>query len=467
MSQKITLVGAGLVGSLLAIFLARRGYNVDVLERRPDMRKEKIAAGRSINLAISTRGINALKILDIESDIMQHAIPMRGRMIHPVQGDLAFQAYGKDDSEYINSMSRGTLNQLLMNHAEETGLVKFHFNQRVTGINIKGKTLQVVDEASGKTREEGYDIAIGTDGTASAIRDGMVKQEGYKCTDSALSYGYKELTLPAGPGGSFLIERNALHIWPRGTYMLIALPNMEASFTCTLFLPFEGEVSFAKLKTEADVMKFFNEQFPDIVPLLPDLTETFFANPTGHMHTIKTEKWNVGGTVLLMGDAAHGIVPFFGQGMNCGFEDCTVLDKCLEEFSPKNENDWSKMFDHFVKLRRENTDSIADMAVENFVEMRDKVGDPKFLMAKGVEKLLQNKFPGRYISRYSLVTFSNVPYVVAYEAGTITDEILGELCSSIKSPEEVDLVKAEKLIDQKLAPLLARHARELSLTGTR
>lgn len=461
--ENITVVGAGLVGSLLAVFLSRRGFKVNVLERRTDMRAHAISAGRSINLAISTRGINALKKLNLDKEVLRYAIPMKGRMIHSQSSELTFQPYGTDDSDYINSISRGTLNKLLMSHAEESGAT-ITFNQKVSGIDLKANSLDILDEQSKESRSEVCDIVIGTDGSASAIRESMVKLPGYDSDASDLDYGYKELVIPPEAAGGFKMERNALHIWPRGTYMLIALPNFEGSFTCTLFLPWKGAVSFEQLKTKEAVRAFFLEQFPDAVPLIADLEETFFANPTGHMTTIKSNRWNVDGKVLLMGDAAHGIVPFFGQGMNCGFEDCTVFDESFTSFDSGGEVHWTGLFDHMTSSRVPNTNAIADMAVENFVEMRDKVGDARFLLEKAVEKILQKKFPGRYISRYALVTFSNIPYNVAKQAGVIEDSMLSELCSGLQNADDVDLRLAEKLIEQHLAPLLSNYSKELAAT---
>jgi kynurenine 3-monooxygenase len=459
--EMINIVGAGLVGSLLAIFLARRGFQARLLERRPDMRSQTISAGRSINLAISVRGINALKKLGLDKDILNHAVPMKGRMIHSPSGELTFQPYGTDDSQYINSISRATLNKILMTRAEEAG-AGIIFRQRVADIDLNKNELYVVNEMSNLKRPENFQLVIGTDGSASAIRDGMAKLPGYEYEAADLDYGYKELVIPPDAAGNFKMERNALHIWPRGTFMLIALPNFEGSFTCTLFLPWKGPVSFEHLTTPEQVRRFFLEQFPDAVPLIADLEETFFQNPTGHMTTIKSKRWNVDGRVLLMGDAAHGIVPFFGQGMNCGFEDCTVLDESFAQFEKGTHVDWQGLFDHMTKVRVPNTNAIADMAVENFIEMRDKVADPHFLLEKAVEKILQKHFPGKYISRYALVTFSNVPYAFAMEAGIIEDALLRELCHNLDRAENVDLALAEKLIDQKLAPLLSPYARELA-----
>ncbi|CAN5726285.1 NAD(P)/FAD-dependent oxidoreductase [soil metagenome] len=481
----IAVVGAGLVGSLLSIFLAKRRFAIDIFERRPDMRKEAVSAGRSINLAVSTRGIHALKRAGLDQDVLNYAVPMRGRMIHAIDGQLAYQPYGKDDSEYINSISRADLNKSLITHAEETRLVDIYFNQKCTGMDIDKGIISLFNEPDNQHADVVANIVIGTDGSASAIRQDMNKLANYECTESELDYGYKELVIPAGANGAFQIEKNALHIWPRGTFMLIALPNFDGSFTCTLFLPWEGPNSFEKLKTPEDVAEFFQEQFADAVPLLSDLEQTFFDNPTGHMVTVKCNQWNVEERVLLLGDAAHAIVPFFGQGMNAGFEDLTILDQCIDNHiaqggalyinrrSRESETDtlsrriqegssgWAQVFDDFVMKRKVDTDAIADMAVENFIEMRDKVGIPKFLLEKAVEKILQKEFPGSYLSRYSLVTFSNVPYSFAMKAGIANDEVLAELCANITKPEEVDLKRAQTLLKAKVAPLLEEHSEEL------
>lgn len=485
----IAVVGAGLVGSLLSIILAKRKFAIDMFERRPDMRKETVSAGRSINLAVSTRGIHALKKAGLDQEVLKRAVPMRGRMIHAIDGQLTYQPYGKDDSEFINSISRAELNKSLMTCAEETGLVDIYFNQKCTGIDLDKGMLTLFNEPENQYADVVADIVIGTDGSASAIRQEMAKLPGFEQTESALDYGYKELVIPPGKDGTFLIEKNALHIWPRGTFMLIALPNFDGSFTCTLFLPWEGANSFEKLKTPEDVKTFFDLHFPDAVPLLEELEQTYFSNPTGHMVTVKSGPWNVEEKVLLLGDAAHAIVPFFGQGMNAGFEDLTILDECIENHiaqggalyinrrEREGENNilsrriqegssgWARVFDDFVKRRKVDTDAIADMAVENFTEMRDKVADPKFLLEKAVEKILQKEFPGSYLSRYSLVTFSNVPYSFAMRAGIANDEVLAELCANITQPEEVDLNRAQKLLKSKVAPILEERSEELFATA--
>lgn len=441
----ITVAGAGLVGSLLSIYLARRGFEIEMIERRADMRTNRISAGRSINLAISVRGIHALERLGLAQEILTHAVPMRGRMMHSPSGELTFQRYGKDDSECIHSISRGTLNQVLMTRAEETGRVRIRFQQEFDG-----------ESKPRASSAAAAPIVFGTDGAGSAVRRDLVARGITRETEDRLDYGYKELTLAAGPGGKHRFEPHALHIWPRGTFMLIALPNFDGSFTCTLFLPHTSTAQtqgFDLLTEPAQVRGLFQKHFADALEQIPDLEEQFFGNPTGHMVTIKCGPWNDGGQTLLLGDAAHAIVPFFGQGMNCGFEDVTFLDQLME----KHGDDWSRIFPAFSEARKPQADAIADMAVENFIEMRDKVGQPAFLLQKEVEKRLQARFENRYRSRYSLVTFSRQPYRVAFDAGLIGDRILAELCRGIRSADELDYARAEKLIDSQMKPFLQKH----------
>lgn len=447
-NDPVTVVGAGLVGALLSIYLARRGHAVTVLERRADMRTQSMSAGRSINLAISARGLHALARVGLEREALENAIPMHGRMVHAVDGTCNFQRYGKDDSQHINSISRGWLNAMLMTRAEETGKVDIRFSQRVESIADGGRTLHVHDEATSATTTLQSTVTFGTDGAGSVVRDALL-HAGATVTTDTLEHGYKELEIPAGPGGSFLIEKHALHIWPRGTYMLIALPNQDGSFTCTLFMPYEGETSFATLQTPADVTRLFEREFADAKALMPTLESTFFANPTGHMVTVKGTPW-FSESMLLLGDAAHAIVPFFGQGMNCGFEDCAALETILEA-SP----DWSDAFARFDRERKPNADAIADMAVENFVEMRDKTGDPRFKLEKAIEQRLFQAFPREFLSRYTLVSFELAPYRFAYRVGEVAQRIVSELAEGLTSADDVDLEHAAVLIREHLTPLLA------------
>jgi kynurenine 3-monooxygenase len=449
MSRKsITLIGAGLNGPLLALGLVKRGFQVQILERRPDMRRTPMSAGRSINLALSTRGIHALKQAGLWNAMQNIIIPMKGRMMHSPASELTFQPYGKDESEVINSISRAELNISLMNAAEERG-VKISFQQRCTGANFRTGGIEVRDQRSGEVRTLEADIVIGCDGSASAIRNEMLKLSRFNFLQEYLDYGYKELTIRAGPHGKHLLETNALHIWPRGNYMLIGLPNVDGSFACILFLPFEGADSFERLSTRSDVEQFFQSRFPDAVPLMPNLSENFFANPTGTMVTIKCSPWHVHDHALLLGDAAHAIVPFFGQGINCGFEDCTVLLELLDRWDA----DWERVFREFEQSRKANTDAIADLAVENFVEMRDRVADPRFLFRKKVELALEAKYPRLFVPKYAMVTFHRIPYATALKRGKVQDQMLSELSDGIERMEDLDWNKADRLVHSALAPL--------------
>jgi kynurenine 3-monooxygenase len=447
-SKEITLIGAGLAGPVLAIYLAKRGFRVEIFERRPDMRKEHISAGRSINLALSARGIHALSEVGLAEKILQLAIPMRGRMMHSIKGELSFHPYGKNENEVINAISRAELNKALLDEAERRG-GEIHFNQRCTGMNFESGELHLRDEIIGADTRLAVKTVIGTDGSASALRHDMMKIARFNLSQHYLEHGYKELTIPPGPNGEFRLEKHALHIWPRRSFMLIALPNLDGSFTCTLFFPHRGELSFESLSSEEKVLEFFKTQFPDAVPLMPTLLEDFFANPTGSLVTIKCDPWSVENKALLLGDAAHAIVPFFGQGMNCAFEDCTVLNECLEKF----DDDWEKIFREFETLRKVNTDAIADMALENFIEMRDKVADPKFLFRKQVELALEERFPGRFIPRYSMVSFHRIPYSAAQSRGRIQDEILTKLTDGVEELAEIDWKEAGWLVKEFLEPL--------------
>lgn len=444
----ITLVGAGLNGPLLALGLTKRGFRVEIYERRPDMRRVNISAGRSINLALSTRGIHALSEAGLWSGMRRIIIPMKGRMMHSPAGELTFQPYGKDASEVINSISRAELNIALMNAAEETG-VEIHFQQRCVGADLRSGELRMRNELTGTDRIAGSDTVIACDGAPSTIRAAMMKLQRFNFSQQYLDYGYKELTIPAGPGGKHVLDADALHIWPRGNYMLIALPNIDGTFACILFLPFEGDTSFDQLTTHSLVREFFQSRFPDVLPLMPDLSRNFFENPTGAMVTIKCSPWHVEGRALLLGDSAHAIVPFFGQGINCGFEDCTVFLELLDRYGAN----WPQIFSEFERERKANTDAIADLAVENFVEMRDRVADPRFLLRKKVELALEAKYPQQFIPKYAMVTFHRIPYITALQRGQVQDRMLSELCDRIQRVEDLDWIRADQMIGAELSPL--------------
>ncbi|MFZ1731262.1 MAG: NAD(P)/FAD-dependent oxidoreductase [Bacteroidota bacterium] len=446
--QHVLLVGAGLAGSLLSVYLARRGFAVDVYERRPDMRRMHMSAGRSINLALSTRGTHALQEVGMLEDIMKIAIPMRGRMIHGADGTITYQPYGKDDSEVIYSVSRGELNSRLMDLAEEYPHVRIHFRQRCDGMDFANRSVQFTDEESGRSYVRSEDTVIATDGAGSPIRQSMEKNDRFNYSQEFLEHGYKELSIPPSDDGGFLIEKHALHIWPRHSFMLIALPNIDGSFTCTLFLQQKGSPGFDSLDTPEAVREFFAKEFPDALALMPTLVEDFFANPTGILGTVRCYPWHLGDTAALLGDACHAIVPFFGQGMNCAFEDCTVLNECIDEFGP----DWNRIFHAWQERRKINADAIADLALENFIEMRDRVADPNFLLMKKVGLALEERFPDHFIPKYSMVTFHRIPYAIARDRGQIQQNILEELTREADTLDEVDFDRAARLITERLRP---------------
>jgi len=406
MTQRITIVGAGLVGCLLGAMLAKRGYRVEIFERRSDMRSMEMSAGRSINLALSDRGLRALHAAGLADDIRAIAIPMRGRITHDVQGTQAFYPYGVGD-QAINSVSRGELNKTLLSCAERNG-ARISFDMRCTDVELNSGKAVFQKSDSHPPVESESDVLIGADGAFSAVRDYMMRGcERFDYSQSFLEHGYKELHIPAGPDGEFLLDKNALHIWPRHSYMMIALPNLDGSFTCTLFFPHEGSPSFQQLTSPEKVSEFFALQFPDAVPLMPSLLEDYFFNPQSSLVTIRCSPWTSGGKVMLIGDAAHAIVPFYGQGMNAGFEDCRILLECLEATN----DDWGAAMSLFEELRQPAANAIADLAVDNFVEMRDKVADADFLLRKKIEAYLFATYPDKFVPLYTMVTFSSdVPY---------------------------------------------------------
>lgn len=418
--KQIVIVGAGLVGSLLSIYLAKRGHTVKLYERRGDMRAGQVEAGRSINLALSDRGLLALEKVGLAKEIKKISIPMHGRFIHNADGSTAFQPYGKE-GQYINSVSRAELNKKLMDLAEQEGIEIF-FQERCVCIDWEDNEVGFENTRDGATSDVHADIIFGADGAFSAARlQHQLHHDKFDYSQQYIDCGYKELAIPAGPGGKFLLEKNALHIWPRKDYMLIALPNLDGSFTCTLFFPFEGELSFERLDTEEKVIAFFTATFPDTVELIPDLTRQFFQNPIASLVTVKCYPWIRGDKFALIGDAAHAIVPFFGQGMNCGFEDCRILDELIGQ----HENDWKTIFREYQALRKPDADAIADMAVNNFIEMRDKTADPKFLLQKKIEAKLHELYPDKWVPAYSQVTFSpQIRYSDAMERGRRQEAIM-------------------------------------------
>jgi kynurenine 3-monooxygenase len=419
MPAKFVLIGSGLAGGLLAAYLGRRGYDVDLYERRADPREGNIVAGRSINLAISTRGIHALEQLGIADEALQHAIPMRGRMIHDKSGALHFAPYDVDPKKCINSIGRASLNTTVIEAAQRYPNVRVHFNRKCTDVDPTEVVCRLETE-TGKLTVRG-DAVIGVDGAFSAVRASMQRSiDNFQYNESYLAHGYKELTIPPATDGSWQMEKNALHIWPRKSFMMIALPNPDGSFTCTLFWEFEGPRSFATTTTDDDVQRFFDEEFPDAVPLMPTLLEDFKDNPTGSLVTIRCSPWYYRDRICLLGDAAHAVVPFYGQGMNAAFEDCIVLDECLEKFA----NDRERAFAEYFERRKENADALADLAIGNFIEMRDKTASRTFRAKKKLDHLLEAALPGVYLPLYTMVTFTRVPYAQAAHRARLQDRIL-------------------------------------------
>jgi kynurenine 3-monooxygenase len=407
---KFVLIGSGLAGGLLAAYLGRRGYDVDLYERRADPREGNIVGGRSINLAVSTRGIYALERLGIANEVLQHAIPMRGRMIHDKSGELHFSPYDVDPKKCINSIGRAALNATVIEAAQRYPNVRVMFNHRCTGVDLDAPIAHVLNTEANTTSAVCTDTVIGVDGAFSAVRQSMqLKIDNFQYEESYLAHGYKELTIPPGPDGSWRMEKNALHIWPRKSFMMIALPNPDGSLTCTLFWEFEGPRSFASTKTDDQVRRFFEEEFPDAVPLMPTLLDDFRQNPTGSLVTIRCAPWSYKDKVALVGDAAHAVVPFYGQGMNAAFEDCVVLDECLEIFPDNREHAFAEYF----ARRKENADALADLAIGNFIEMRDKTSSRTFRAKKKLDHLLEAVLPGIYLPLYTMVTFSRIPYAEA------------------------------------------------------
>jgi kynurenine 3-monooxygenase len=436
MAEKIMIIGGGLSGSLLAIYMAKRGFEVTVFERRPDMRKATAYQGRSINLALSTRGLHALKKIGLDTEILADAIPMYGRMMHSKTGELSYHPYGKS-GQAINSVSRGRLNLKLIELADEFPNINIYFNSKCIDVDVN-KATATFELEDGSLKTITSDRIIGTDGAFAASRSKLQTSERFNYSQHYLHVGYKELEIPAGENGKFMMEKNALHIWPRGSFMMIALPNPSGDFTCTLFMPYEV---FDSIKTKEDVTKFFNEEFADTVPMMPTLEEDYMKNPTSNLITVRCYPWVKGDKLALAGDAAHAIVPFYGQGMNCSFEDIVVLDNMIEKYG----DDWNTIFDEYQKERKPNADAIADLAVQNYYEMADKVGDKHFLHKKHIEHDLTELYPDKFKSQYELTTFSLSGYKYAWDQGQKNDVLLEKIIADGAEEKMKDPAYMEQL----------------------
>lgn len=448
-NESIDIIGAGLCGSLLAVMLARRGMAVTLWERQPDPRRTRAAAGRSINLAMAARGIRALEHARIFAPVEKLLVPMRGRMIHETDGRTELQPYGARAGEEIYSVSRAELNRILLDCAEREHGVHIRFGQVGERFDPRSRSLTLRDAATGeKTLLAGRPL-IAADGAGSPVRQAYGPGSRIAPGEELLPHGYKELTLPPADDGGFRLDPHALHIWPRGGFMLIALPNPGGDFTLTLFLPNDGEPSFTTLDNDEAVEAFFTREFPDIRPLLPDLTNEFAKNPTGILGTVRCHHWH-DGDVLLIGDAAHAIVPFHGQGMNLAFEDCRLLDEILEG----GVTDWQDAFARFETLQHPNANAIADMALDNYVEMRDRVRDPAFVLKKELAFELERRLPDRFIPRYSMVMFHDeIPYAVAQRRGAAQQQLLAELTANATTLADIDLDTAERRARETLEEL--------------
>jgi len=443
--EKILIVGAGLCGSLLALRMAQRGYQVEVYESRSDLRNSVISAGRSINLSLSDRGLKALRMAGLEKKARELCIPMKGRLMHDSASNTFESNYSGRQGECINSISRGNLNGLLLTEAEKYPNVNIHFNTKCLEIDIESKIARFQSFDSKEQFTVQADVIFGTDGAGSSLRKSYEKQfPAFKVSQEFLTHGYKELEIPADKNGGHLISKEHLHIWPRGDYMLIALPNMDGSFTVTLFLSYsEGSYNFDNLITKEKIIEFFEKDFPDTLALIPDVLKEFENNPTGKLGTVKCYPWAYKGNTLLLGDSSHAIVPFYGQGMNASFEDVFVFDSVLNQF----EGDWATVFSEFQKQRKIDADAIADLAIDNYYEMRDHVANPLFKEKRIVEMGLEKFFPTEYFSKYSLVTFNeHIGYHEAMTKGRAQDKVLLKMVEESKFSTSPKTTKEEMTI---------------------
>ena len=449
-SDSVTILGAGLCGSLLSIVLARRGIEVTILDQRPDPRSTEAAGGRSINLAMSARGIRGLRHAGVFDAIEPLLIPMRGRCVHEVDGSTTLHPYGQREHEVIYSVSRAALNRELVTAAISEFNVDVRFEQAAVAFHREESVLRIRNLPDANEYDVSADPLIAADGAGSVIRRAYADSNVITATEELLQHRYREFEIPAGPDGTFLMEKNALHIWPRGGFMLIALPNPGGDFTLTLFIPTEGDHSFASLDSDEKVYNFFDEQFPDATPLIKEGFRSWHNNPEGVLGTVRCNHWHDGGNVLLIGDAAHAVVPFHGQGMNLAFEDCVVLDRVIDESG----TDWATVFEVFESEQIDNANAIADMALENYIEMRDTVREPNFLLRKELGFALEQRLPERFIPRYSMIMFHDeIPYAVAQQRGLVQQRLLEELTEGVEDIDQIDIDAAVALAASRLAPL--------------
>ncbi|WP_133139060.1 FAD-dependent oxidoreductase [Legionella genomosp. 1] len=439
--RKISIIGSGLVGTLLSIYMARRGYEVHIYEARSDPRIAMADKGRSINLAMSCRGLTGLTEVGLYNTVKKLLVPMRARAIHEQNGDIKYQSFGRHRDEYINAVQRNDLNNLLLDEASRHPQIHQYFDIKIIDLDLDKKILYFQHQG-GETEPHQYELLIGADGAASFVRQTMAEQKKISATRSFLPYGYKELSLSNQSSQQFAPEH--LHLWPRDSYLLLGNPNTDDSITGSLFLPQQGKNSFSELDNELKVNQFFKAAFPDAFTAMPDLIGEFFGHPTGNMSTIQCEPWHYQDHCLLIGDAAHGIVPFFGQGMNCGFEDCRMLDHLLNQY----QDDWSKVMPAFFKTRKPNTDAVSMMSMDNYHEIQTDIRDEHFNLKKRLEQELMHHYPDVYISKHVLVMFTNTPYAQAQAIGVLQKELLDEICASTKEINSIKWNEINQLMEQ-------------------
>jgi kynurenine 3-monooxygenase len=446
--RSITIIGAGLAGALLGTLLAREGWSVEIYEKRGDPRLQGYEGGRSINLALAERGRHALRQADADDAVMRQAVMMRGRMVHSLDGRLQLQRYGRDDTEVIWSIHRGDLNITLLDLAEQAG-AHLHFHCRLDSVDFDAALARFVDDRDGRHRDIAFDSLVGADGAGSSLRAAMTQRTELGERTDFLDHSYKELEIPPAADGDFRMEPNALHIWPRGRYMCIALPNDEKTFTVTLFLPNQGDPSFATIRSGAEARDLFQRDFPDALPLIPTLESDWERNPPGLLATLYLDRWHIEGRAVLLGDAAHAMVPFHGQGMNCAFEDCVALARHL-----LSHNDRAVAFAAFEAERQPNALAIQKMALENYLEMRDRVDNTDFLLQRELELALQDRHSGRFVPHYAMVTFMLIPYAVALQRSEIQRDILADATRGLSSLAQVDWESVDAAVLARLSPLV-------------
>ena len=444
--ETILVIGAGLVGSVLSMFLAKRGYRVEVYERGPDLRRASLSSGRSINLTLCDRGLRVLDILGVGTAVRDVSVPAYGRLIHDDRGELTFQPYG-NSGEAIYSIARSDLNSTLLEYAESNFDITFHFNRKCVAIDLASATVEFEEPATVARTRIKADRIMGADGAYSVVRKQMQKSQRLNYFQEYWHQGYKELRVPAQLNHGWATEKNVLHIWPRGHYMLIGFPNTDGSFTCSLHIPFEGDLSFNSIKTQEDLLRFFCDAFPDVISHMPDLVKDYFANPPNSMVTIKCSPWSYQDKAVLVGDACHSIYPSYGQGANAGFEDCAFLYECLES----HPSDWKAVFAEYQRLRKPNTDAIADLCVEHFVELRDLVGDPRFLLRKEVERKINQLYPEKYKDLYSMITFTCMPYIEALRIDREQRAIVDRIMSVEGIEQKIFSAEVDRLIEELMA----------------